>query len=145
MMENSFFLASVSKAPPGTYRMPADSSSFLGEDYGGRCVSADANWREIGPEELEALVDRGDVLVVDVREPHEEPVIPDLEYLRMPLSVIDRESHALTASRVVLVCQGGTRSRQAARKLSDSGPARELFSLRGGVIGWREYKQSRHG
>jgi|688.fasta_scaffold131283_4 adenylyltransferase/sulfurtransferase len=145
MRENRFFEASVSKAPAGTYRMPTDSSSFLAEDYSGGCISADAHWREIGPEEMEALVVRGDTLVVDVRETHEQLGFPDLEHLRIPLSVIDGESHTLTASRIILVCQGGTRSRQAARKLSESVPTRELFSLRGGVIAWREYKKSRHG
>jgi rhodanese-related sulfurtransferase len=88
--------------------------------------------------DLEALgegLDSGEVIVVDVREPHEYAAghIPDS--VNLPLSTFDPAE--LPADKpVVLVCQSGKRSLSALNRARATRRA-DVRHYEGGVSGWR--------
>ena len=91
---------------------------------------------EITPEDLKDRLDRGEVLLVDVREPHEWDIC-HIEGARLiPLSEFTQRLHELdSASNIVLYCHKGQRSLRALRFLEKAG-FRKLWNLKGGINEW---------
>lgn len=95
---------------------------------------------QIGTLEATRLINNGNPLLLDVREPNEYDSghLPDA--LHIPLSQIKDRSGELAkyATRPVIVyCERGTRSSSAASALSKIGFSRVL-ELRGGLRAWRD-------
>lgn len=93
---------------------------------------------EIQVEELKRRFDAGeDVLLVDVREPHEYPIC-NLGGVLIPLSDLPRRMNELDSSREMVVhCRGGVRSAKAVAFLRQAGFAKAK-SLAGGLLAWAE-------
>ncbi len=93
---------------------------------------------EIQVEELKRRFDAGeDVLLVDVREPHEYQIC-NLGGVLMPLSELPRRLSELDSSRDMVVhCRGGVRSAKAVAFLHQAGFAKAK-SLAGGLLAWAE-------
>jgi adenylyltransferase/sulfurtransferase len=93
--------------------------------------------REIVPATLRERLARGDALeLVDVREPHETAISHIAGARLIPLGVLADHVGDLPRSRdLVLVCRGGTRSADAARRLAAAGFTR-VWSLAGGMLRW---------
>lgn len=91
---------------------------------------------EIQVEELKRRLDAGeDVLVVDVREPHEYQIC-NLGGVLIPLSELPRRVHELDSSREMVVhCRSGPRSARAVAFLRQVG-FRKAKNLAGGVLAW---------
>lgn len=88
--------------------------------------------------ELEALdegLDAGDLVVVDVREPHEYAAGHIPNSVSLPLSTFD-PADLPTGRPVVLVCQAGKRSLAALGKARAAGRD-DVRHYEGGVSGWR--------
>lgn len=142
--ENRFLEVEVSRSATPFPDMPADTESFLRKDYGVGCRNTDMGL-EIEAGQMEEWLGLGDTLVVDVREPDEAPALTGLDHLRIPLSILDKELHRLRSGRVVFVCQGGSRSLEAARRLAErEGGLMQAHSLRGGVREWLQRKSMSH-
>ena len=96
---------------------------------------------EITPTDLKARLDNGDTpLLVDVREHFERRIadLPDHGQLRIPTGELFHRMAELDRTRsIVFYCRSGSRSAWAARLLLDRGYP-DVFSLKGGVLGWRE-------
>ena len=95
----------------------------------------------IEPSRLKERLDRGDDLViVDVREPHEWDIAnlgPQGARL-IPLGDIqDRVSELDPAAEIVLHCRSGKRSAKALLRLQDEGFSR-LWNLDGGILAWSD-------
>ena len=94
---------------------------------------------EILPRELAArLAHRDDLLLLDVREPHEWEIcrLPGAELV--PLGTLAEAAAALPRGReIVVYCKGGTRSARAAAFLRGQGFERVL-NLTGGINRWSE-------
>ncbi|MGA7729724.1 MAG: molybdopterin-synthase adenylyltransferase MoeB [Chloroflexia bacterium] len=95
--------------------------------------------RDITPRELRDRLVRGDNLVlVDVREPHEWSITHLEGATLIPLNTIPQRVHELsTADELVLYCKGGTRSARAVAQLRELG-FRKLWNLKGGINAWAE-------
>jgi adenylyltransferase/sulfurtransferase len=92
---------------------------------------------DIAPADLKARLDKGDdVLIVDVREPHEWE-INRIEGARLvPLGTLPEHLGELPHDRDIVVhCKGGGRSKRAAEFLRSQGFDRVL-NLAGGINGW---------
>jgi rhodanese-related sulfurtransferase len=90
----------------------------------------------VTPQEAEALISRGDLDVVDVREPREWSTghIPRARLVPLDkLKANPRES--LPRDGVVFVCARGMRSLTAA-KLAEAVGLTQLYNVAGGTIGW---------
>ncbi|MCC7047573.1 MAG: rhodanese family protein [Alphaproteobacteria bacterium] len=93
--------------------------------------------RDIDAVGLKTALDRGEVRLVDVREPdeHARERIPGAT--SMPLSRFDPAALSSAAGkRLVLHCATGARSAEAARRLLAAG-AGEATQLAGGITAWK--------
>lgn len=87
---------------------------------------------------LRSWLDRGEALLVDVREPGEHASERVPGSLLMPLSAFDPEAlPRLDGRKLVLYCRSGNRSAQAGQKLLAAGWD-EALHLRGGLLAWRD-------
>jgi rhodanese-related sulfurtransferase len=78
---------------------------------------------------------RGELTVVDVREPAELRAGRIKGALNIPLGQLDRRMTELQdGGTVAFVCQSGARSGRAARAAAKAGV--EAVNVRGGVLGW---------
>ena len=93
---------------------------------------------EIAPRELKARLDRGDdLLILDVREPHEYQIC-NLNGKLIPLGELPRRVHELDSSReIVAHCRSGKRSAEAVDFLRKAG-FRKILNLKGGILAWSD-------
>lgn len=92
--------------------------------------------KQVGPQELEALIAAADVDVVDVREAQEwvQGHLPVARHV--PLATLKANPKAaLPRDNVVFVCAKGGRSTTAAQ-LAEQHGLREVYSLQGGTEAW---------
>lgn len=90
----------------------------------------------ISPAEALALINSGEVDVIDVRDPNEWSTghIPGARLV--PLAQLRANPKAaITREAVMFVCAAGTRSQTAARVAQSIGIAK-IYDVRGGVRGW---------
>jgi len=92
---------------------------------------------EITPEDLKARLDRGDDLVVlDVREPHEVDICRIAGSIVIPLGDVPKRAGELDPSRALVVhCKAGGRSAKAVTYLREHGFPQAL-NLKGGILSW---------
>jgi rhodanese-related sulfurtransferase len=89
---------------------------------------------ELDPAEVSARMARGDVVLVDVREPNETAAERIVGALLMPLSQFDPA--ALPQGNVVLTCLGGKRSALALARCRAAGVP-VTTHMRGGLTAWK--------
>jgi rhodanese-related sulfurtransferase len=100
---------------------------------------SDRNLRQIKAAAAQTLLDRGDAVLIDVREP-DEHARERIEGARLaPLSRFDPASLVGEVERgkiAVFHCNSGNRTAQAADRLLGAGFA-EAYQLEGGIQGWK--------
>jgi rhodanese-related sulfurtransferase len=100
---------------------------------------SERNLRQIKAAAVKTLLDRGDAVLIDVREP-DEHARERIEGARLaPLSRFDPVSLVGEAERgkvAVFHCNSGNRTAQAADRLLGAGFA-EAYQLEGGLQGWK--------
>lgn len=90
--------------------------------------------------EAQEMVSQDDVVVIDVREPHEYNGghVPGASLLPVN-SVFARREELPKDKKIVFVCQVGQRSALAAELAAAAGiPADRLFNLDGGTEAWKK-------
>ncbi|MEC8532653.1 MAG: rhodanese-like domain-containing protein [Pseudomonadota bacterium] len=96
-----------------------------------------AKHREIGPAELKALLDQGQALVIDVREPEEFAAEHIAGAVNLPLSSFDpARLPAANGKTVILQCAGGKRSGMALDRCAEAQAAIDTH-LAGGLGAWK--------
>lgn len=91
----------------------------------------------IKPVELRALLEQGDTVLLDVREPAEFLAESISSALNVPLSSLTSDSlRSFEGKTVVVHCQSGNRSKQASQKIGGSGLS--VKDLEGGITGWKK-------
>lgn len=93
----------------------------------------------IKPIELRTLLDQGNTVLVDVREPAEfrGESIPGA--LNIPLSSLSADSlKPFVGKTVVMQCQSGNRSKQACQKVATAADGKNIKDLEGGIAGWKK-------
>jgi rhodanese-related sulfurtransferase/transcriptional regulator with XRE-family HTH domain len=93
--------------------------------------------RTIGPREAEALITKGGLDVVDVREPHEwaSGHLPGARLVPLG-TVLSAWESAQIGDPVLFVCAKGGRSTTAA-ELAEKNGRQVVYSLEGGTVAWR--------
>lgn len=101
--------------------------------------SAARSVREISPAELKAALDRGEVTLIDVREPSEHAGERITGAKLMPLGAFDpAKAREMAAGKtLVLHCKSSGRSGKAAKALLAAGAA-EACHLCGGIDAWKQ-------
>ena len=89
--------------------------------------------------EAKEMLRREDVVVIDVREPHEfaNGHVPDANLI--PVGAIFGRSDELPRDKeIVFVCATGQRSALAAEMAAAAGLNNPLYNLEGGTVAWIE-------
>ncbi|GAB4500078.1 MAG: molybdopterin-synthase adenylyltransferase MoeB [Anaerolineales bacterium] len=101
-------------------------------------TSAGANW-DITAQELKERLDRDpNLILLDVREPHELEIAAIKGAKNIPLGeVAQRMSELDSAEEMVVFCKRGSRSARAIEILSSAG-FKKMKNLKGGINAWAE-------
>ena len=93
--------------------------------------------KEITAKELYDLQVRGeDIQIIDVREPHEYE-IANISGELIPLATVSANADKIDRNKKVIVhCKMGGRSAKAIRELEEKFGFRNLYNLKGGILGW---------
>jgi rhodanese-related sulfurtransferase len=96
-----------------------------------------SNGVDLDHETFAAAVEAGDIVVVDVREPHEFKAGHIPGSVNLPLSRFSPGDLPAPSERVaVIVCQAGVRSRKALNQAVAAGRT-DLMHYPGGMAEWR--------
>jgi len=98
--------------------------------------------KAVSPSEAVTLMNDENTVLIDVREPHEfaEGHISNARHI--PLGKIEERAYELESSKanpVIVVCQSGTRSPTACKKLVALGFT-QVHEMKGGMVAWQEDK-----
>ena len=92
---------------------------------------------QTSPAELHDALARGEVVLIDVREPHEYAAERIAGALLYPLSTFDPKAvPVVPGKKLVMQCAGGVRSMRAAQALASAGVT-GLHNLEGGINAWK--------
>ena len=117
--------------------IPADRNAFMTTDYELLCNKAHEQI-EIDHAFFDQLLQTGAIDVVDVRELDEAPLIDAFSSCRIPLGQLATNLQQIKFGTVVIICQTGKRSLQAAKQLADVfGSSKKIYSLHGGILQWK--------
>ena len=141
-LSSELFELSISPKPETIAMIPASEAAFRKMNYDWLCA-AQANSLEIETDYFDQLLDKDAVEIIDVREADEFPRVSEFKHRRISLQRIPDEAGSLQAGTIVLFCQTGKRSRQAANLLSGIfGKGRKVHSLKGGILAWKEKQEA---
>ncbi len=117
--------------------IPANASVFEQTNYDWLC-GVGGSRLEIDVAAFDKLRTTENVLIADVREDHEQPVVTEFEHIRVPLGSIAEKWPETAIDTIIVFCQSGKRSGQAARLLiARFGDSKKIFSLAGGILQWK--------
>jgi sulfur-carrier protein adenylyltransferase/sulfurtransferase len=136
-LNNQVYLLSLSARKETRSLIPKNDNEFLKTDYEWLCASP-VQEAEIDPDTFNRMMN-GNVDVVDVREPHEIPTVNEFLHIRIPLAQLTENISLFKSDTVIAFCQSGKRSLQAAKILSGIfGDTKKVYSLRGGIVRWKQ-------
>lgn len=141
-LNNQFYEFQITPRPGIRSLIPASIGAFGKMNYELLCAFSPFV-SEIETGEFDQLLESGHVDVIDVREPGEMPGVNEFHHRRVPLQNITMATSELQQSTIVVFCQTGKRSRQAASLLSGIfGHSKKIFSLKGGILNWKQQHRS---
>ena len=101
-------------------------------------TSAGANWDITAQELRERLTREPDLILLDVREPHELEISALTGAKNIPLGEVAHLMSELdSAEEMVVFCKRGSRSARAIEILSSAG-FKKMKNLKGGINAWAE-------
>lgn len=101
------------------------------------------NIHQIEPSDLFEIINKSDVLVVDVREQNEYAQERIENSVNIPLSQSLLELNNienLKSKKIILYCKAGVRSMIVAAKLQEDGFENDVINLTGGLNAWKDCK-----
>lgn len=122
------------------YILPKTVDEFLNMDYQDTSEGPQG-YIEIDATELVKLQQLDSTILIDVRERHEVPVLDKQIFTQVPMSEFGAfMGKEFYQKHVVLICQHGIRSVAAAEAMQEKyGDAKKIYSLKGGIIKWRDH------
>ena len=92
--------------------------------------------KEVTVQELESLFNKGNVQLIDVREPYEYE-IANIGGELIPLADVEEAVDKISSDKqVVIHCRSGVRSAKAIRALEKKYGFTNLYNLKGGILAW---------
>ena len=118
--------------------IPASEILFRQMNYEWLCGLSPSTF-DIEGDDFDRMLAYDAVDVIDVRELDELPSVHEFPHQKIPLKQIENAAAAIEADSVIVFCQSGKRSKQAATILSGIfGPAKKVYSLKGGIENWKK-------
>jgi len=104
--------------------------------------SAFRKYKVISPAGAVALLNDDRTILIDVREPNEFASghienAKHIPYGRLEEKIYELEPHQ--ESPIIVVCQTGTRSQPACKKLTQRGFT-QIYEMKGGMLAWQDMK-----
>jgi len=141
-LNNQVYQLTLSARKGTRLLVPENEAAFLQMDYEWLCSSAGTQ-TVIDADKFNSLIAKGNVDVIDVREPDEIPEASDFSNIKIPLSRLAENTSLIKSDTIVAFCQSGKRSLQAVKILSGIfGDDKKIYSLRGGIVEWKKQKQT---
>lgn len=113
-----------------------DYEQFCGSPHDGGDQKMSFNIPEITPIDAAARLAKGEIDIIDVREPHELEIAHYPKVTAVPLGLLAAQIAALPRDRdLVLACRTGARSAKAVQQLQAAGFTR-VWNLAGGIHRW---------
>ncbi|MFN8358351.1 MAG: HesA/MoeB/ThiF family protein [Candidatus Kapaibacterium sp.] len=95
--------------------------------------------REISWKHLEKIYSPETMILLDVRESIERPLLEKYPYKSIPLNQLQNRTHELDASKTICVfCQSGARSMIAAHELQNSFNFQHVWNIEGGITAFEQ-------
>src|SRR5688572_23506704 len=139
-LNNQVYQLNLSAGKETRSLIPANKKEFLKTDYEWLCASP-VQLNEIEPVVFNDMIASGNVEVIDVRELHETPSVNEFNHTRIPLAQLNENTSLIRSENVIVFCQSGKRSLQAAKILSGIfGDTKKVYSLRGGILQWKQHR-----
>jgi len=141
-LTNQMYEIEIVANPSTRFLLPVNEADFITMDYEWFCASPN-NKFEIDIENFNKITKSADVEIIDVRELGESPIPTDINYFQIPLSQLNKNLAAIKKETIVVFCQSGKRSLQAAQILFDTfGETKIIYSLKGGITEWVKNKST---
>jgi len=141
-LTNQMYEIEIVANPSTRFLPPVNEADFITMDYEWFCASP-VNKLEISIENFNRMANSADVEIIDVRELGESPIPTDINYVQIPLSQLNKNLAAIKKETIVVFCQSGKRSLQAAQILFDTfGDNKIIHSLKGGITEWIKNKST---
>jgi len=137
-LDNGLYEFNLSLNEEAQFLIPKDEEAFLKMDYEWLCSSPINNAFEIDSMQFDSLIEDNSTIIIDVREKNEQPVIDEFEHIQVPLSELMNHQSLVAKDNVVLFCQSGVRSLQAAKMLDELFTDKKVYSLKGGIAEWKK-------
>lgn len=87
-------------------------------------------------QDFQAKLKKGEVTLIDVREPFEYRAESIEGACLIPLREISIERLPTRTGTIVIHCRSGKRSRDACERLLKQDPSLDVYSLEGGIVAW---------
>ncbi len=133
LLRNSFYELAMMPDPEGRKKIPGSFQELQAKDYRLKCNKGTGiKWKDAIEIKNAAPAD---TVIIDVRETTEMPELIWAECRRIPLDQLEQNFTPLSKFRRILVfCQTGGRSLEAAVMLSRVFPDKMIASIEGGII-----------
>lgn len=138
-LDNSFYELNLSVNEQAQELIPKNRAEFEKMDYEWLCASRTVAELEIDANAFNDLISKSNTIIIDVREKDEQPFVDEFEHLQIPLSVIQSNQTSIDGDTIVLFCQSGKRSLQAAGILNEYfHHTKKIYSLKNGIVDWKK-------
>jgi len=135
-LNNRLYEVLLSAREESRLLIPATKTEFEQMDYNWLCAAVNQQF-EIDVAGFDQLRNSIKIDIIDVREPGEIPLLTEFGYRQIPLSQFKEKIPAIQNETVIVFCQTGKRSLQAAQMLFDTfGETKKIYSLQGGILNW---------
>ena len=137
------FQLSFEPTATGRNAVPVSRETLEAMDYTIDCtIGNDTKIISIDVAQFDGMINNNNITIIDVRESGELPIIDSFSHVQMPLSAFD-EKAIMADTDIVLFCQSGVRSKQAAMAISHNDVTdKKIYTLDGGITAWLAYKST---
>jgi sulfur-carrier protein adenylyltransferase/sulfurtransferase len=135
-LNNRVYEIALSAKATSQSLIPNTKAALEAMNYEWLCSSGNTSF-EIDIAAFKQLQNNPDVTIIDVRELEEQPLPTGFDYIKIPLSRFKVKTVSIENETILLFCQSGKRSLQAAQWLFDTfGESKKIYSLKGGILNW---------
>jgi adenylyltransferase/sulfurtransferase len=135
-LNNRVYEISLSAKATTRSLIPNSKAAFEAMNYEWLCSSGNTRF-EIDIATFNRHKNNPEVKFIDVRELNEQPLPTGFNYIKIPLSEFKEKAASIENETIVLFCQSGKRSLQAAEWLFDTfDESKKIYSLKGGILNW---------
>ena len=129
---SGFFEVAVSPNSDSKKDLPADEEIFRSKNYNITCgLSESISWEKA----MDWKHSLKSSILVDIREPEEEPVLEWEDISKIPMSVLKEDQEKVRSfENIILFCKSGRRSESMAAVLKKQFPEKKVFSVEGGIM-----------